>query len=147
MSEADFKVEARGDTIVVTDPIRQFFAIYMKPADARQLVLKSYDVTKSYELLAQAWAVADDKARELGLIARLSLPLRFFHWGFGIGEVRPFEQQGEHGDPQLRCSSSYRSTNSGPVFKAASRRRAHTLPIACRSYIANPRRRSMRRDE
>jgi len=67
--EADFKVEARGDTIVVTDPVTQFFAIYMKPADTRQLVLKSYDVTKSYELLAQAWAVADDIARELGWVA------------------------------------------------------------------------------
>jgi hypothetical protein len=69
MAEADFKIEARGDIIVVTDPATQFFAIYAKPTDARQLVLKSYDVTKSYELLAHTWELADHKARELGWIA------------------------------------------------------------------------------
>jgi hypothetical protein len=68
MGEADFKIEARGDTIVVTDPATQFFAIYAKPEDDRQLVLKSYDVTKSYELLAHTWELANYKARALGWI-------------------------------------------------------------------------------
>jgi hypothetical protein len=68
MSEADFKVEARGDMIIVTDPATQFYAVYTKPADTRHLVLKSYDVTKSYELLARTWEAANDRARELGWI-------------------------------------------------------------------------------
>ena len=57
-----------GDLIVVWDPATHFYAIYSKPSDQPQLILKRRRPSKDHELLAQAWQVANEKARELGWI-------------------------------------------------------------------------------
>lgn len=58
--------EAREDEIVVRT--LGCYAAYEKPTDALQLVLKRRTETDDRELLAQAWQVANDKARGLGWI-------------------------------------------------------------------------------
>jgi hypothetical protein len=57
----NFEVDVKGDLIVV-------WAIYAKPSDQPQLILKRPRPTKEHQLLARAWQAANDKARELGWI-------------------------------------------------------------------------------
>jgi len=45
-----------------------FQAVYFKPTNQSQLILKRRTDTDDQELLAQAWQAANDKARELGWI-------------------------------------------------------------------------------
>ena len=55
-----------SDLMVSTD---RFCAVYYKPSDESQLVLRIRTQTDDHELLAKAWQAANDKARELGWIA------------------------------------------------------------------------------
>jgi hypothetical protein len=64
----NFEVDVEGDLIVVWDPATHFYAIYAKPSDQPQLILKRRRPTKDHQLLARAWQAANDKARELGWI-------------------------------------------------------------------------------
>jgi len=58
-------VEVQGGEIIVTAP--NFYASYVKPITTRpRLILRRRSNTDDYELLAQAWQAANDKARELG---------------------------------------------------------------------------------
>ena len=59
-------VEVRGDEIIVIKA--EFRAVYCKPKDRPQLVLRGRTATDDYELLARVWQAANDKARELGWI-------------------------------------------------------------------------------
>jgi hypothetical protein len=68
MSAGDLHVEVHEGDIIVTLPGTYFAAIYHKPADQPQLILKSRTDTDDSELLARAWNLANDKARELGWI-------------------------------------------------------------------------------
>jgi hypothetical protein len=46
-----------------------FYAVYYKPTNQPQLILRRRSDTNDRQLLAQAWQAANDKARELGWIA------------------------------------------------------------------------------
>ena len=61
-------IEVHGDLLIVTAPIAEFFAVYVKPTSEPQLLLKRRTQTDDYVLLAQAWRAANTKARELGWI-------------------------------------------------------------------------------
>ena len=63
-----FQIEVHGDLLIVTAPIAEFFAVYVKPPSEAQLILKRRTQTEDYVLLAQAWKAANTKARELGWI-------------------------------------------------------------------------------
>jgi hypothetical protein len=52
----------------VEHPLKGFTAVYYKPANGRQLVLKKCTNTDDYELLSQVWEAANDMARKLGWI-------------------------------------------------------------------------------
>jgi hypothetical protein len=54
-----------GDIIV---SVSDFYAVYYKPTNQPQLILRRRTDTENHELLAQAWRAANDKARELGWI-------------------------------------------------------------------------------
>jgi hypothetical protein len=54
-----------GDLIVTSGP---FCAVYFKPNDQPQMVLRIRTQTDDRELLAKAWQAANEKARELGWI-------------------------------------------------------------------------------
>jgi hypothetical protein len=45
-----------------------FYAVYYKPTNQPQLILRRRSDTDDHELLARAWQTANDKARELGWI-------------------------------------------------------------------------------
>jgi hypothetical protein len=60
------QVEVVGGNLIVT--CCGFCAVYYKPTDQPQLVLRLRTKTDNYELLAKAWHAANDKARELGWI-------------------------------------------------------------------------------
>jgi len=60
-------VEKDGE-ITLTSPDGKFKASYYKPAGQPQLILMERSKTDDYELLADAWEAANDKARELGWI-------------------------------------------------------------------------------
>jgi hypothetical protein len=62
------QIEVHGDLLIVTAPIAEFFAVYVKPTSEPQLILKRRTQTEDYALLAQAWQAANTKARELGWI-------------------------------------------------------------------------------
>ena len=55
-----------GDIIV---SVSGFYAVYFKPSNHPQLILRRRSDTDDHELLAQAWPAANDKARELGWIS------------------------------------------------------------------------------
>jgi len=59
-------VEAKGDEVVVRT--LGFYATYHKAIDQPRLVLRERTKTDDYELLAEVWKTANDKARELGWI-------------------------------------------------------------------------------
>jgi hypothetical protein len=69
MTDIEIQIEVRGDLIIVTQPATQFFAIYTKPNDQPQLILKRRTDTDDSVLLAQVWQAANAKAQELGWIA------------------------------------------------------------------------------
>ena len=68
MTNAELQVEVRGDLIIVTHPATQFFAVYVKPNNRPDLVLKRRTDTGDNVLLVQVWQAANAKARELGWI-------------------------------------------------------------------------------
>jgi len=55
-----------GDIIV---SVTGFCAVFYKPTNQPQLILRRRTDTGDHELLAQAWQAANEKARELGWIA------------------------------------------------------------------------------
>ena len=59
-------VKVQIGEIIVTAP--NFYASYVKPITTQRprLILRRRSDTDDYELLAQAWQAANDKARELG---------------------------------------------------------------------------------
>jgi len=67
MPTLPFEVEEREGDLVVT--LGDFRAVYFKPANTPQLILRNRTETDDYALLARAWRAANDKARELGWIA------------------------------------------------------------------------------
>jgi len=62
----DLKVEVEGLNLIVSGG--GFCAVYYKPTDQPQLMLRLRTKTDDYELLACAWMTANKKARELGWI-------------------------------------------------------------------------------
>ena len=62
------QVEARGDLLIVTESKGKFVAIYVNPASKSQLRLMRRSPSNDHVLLAEAWKVANAKARELGWI-------------------------------------------------------------------------------
>jgi hypothetical protein len=54
--------------IALAHPKSKFRAVYYKPHGQPQLLLRERSKTDDYELMADAWQVANDKARELGWI-------------------------------------------------------------------------------
>ena len=69
MTNPELQVEVRGDLIIITHPATQFFAVYAKPNNRSELVLKRRPDTGDNVLLVQVWQAAKAKARELGWIA------------------------------------------------------------------------------
>jgi hypothetical protein len=59
-------VVARDGEIVVS--VAGFKAVYYKPTNQPELILRRRTETADYELLAQVWQAANDEARELGWI-------------------------------------------------------------------------------
>jgi hypothetical protein len=68
-SQTEFAAKARGDLLIVTEPISEFYAIYVRRADAPQLSLMRRAPSSDHALIAAAFQVAISKARELGWIA------------------------------------------------------------------------------
>ena len=66
MTNPQLQIEVRGDLIIITHPATQFFAVYVKPNNRSELVLKRRTDTGDNVLLVQVWQAANDKARELG---------------------------------------------------------------------------------
>ena len=68
-------LEVRDDEIIVTESGSKFRAIYHsvchKAEEPPQLIVKGTP-RGNYDFLAQAWQVANDKARELGWIVQRS---------------------------------------------------------------------------
>ena len=60
------RVEVHGRDIIVRSGA--FSAVYYKPEDQPQLILRQRTETDNHELLARVWKAANDKARELGWI-------------------------------------------------------------------------------
>ena len=56
----------REGEIVVSLPGDEFCAVYHKPNNQPQLILKRRTQTDDHVVLARAWKLANDKARELG---------------------------------------------------------------------------------
>ena len=59
-------VVVQDDDIVVS--MTGFCAVYYKPNNQPQLILRRRTETDDHELIARAWQAANDKARELGWI-------------------------------------------------------------------------------
>jgi len=55
-----------GDIVV---SMARFSAMYYKPNNQSQLILRRRTDTYDHELIARAWQAANEKARELGWIA------------------------------------------------------------------------------
>ena len=73
--KADLRVQVIDDEIIVTRPGSSYSVTYYKPENSPQLLAKRIadhdDLRGSMtaaEFLAQAWRLANDKARELGWI-------------------------------------------------------------------------------
>ena len=69
MTNPELQVAVRGNLIIITHPATQFFAVYAKPNNRSELVLKRRPDTGDNVLLVQVWQAAKAKARELGWIA------------------------------------------------------------------------------
>jgi hypothetical protein len=63
-----FNAVEKDSEITISAPDDKFKASYYKPAGQPQLILLERSKTDDYELLADAWQAANDKARELGWI-------------------------------------------------------------------------------
>jgi hypothetical protein len=61
-------VVVQGDDIIITSDTG-FRAAYCKRPNHPQLKVRRLTETDDYEVLARAWQVANEKARELGWIA------------------------------------------------------------------------------
>jgi len=68
MIQRSFAISVHQGEIIISLPEEGFRAVYYKPSDQPQLILRYRTETDNYELLAQAWQAANDKARELGWI-------------------------------------------------------------------------------
>jgi len=68
MESSGPQIEVREGEIIVQEPLSGFAAVYYKPPDQPQLILRRRTETDDYELLARVWAAANAKARELGWI-------------------------------------------------------------------------------
>ena len=60
------RIEVQGRDIIVT--YGAFSAVCYKPIGRPQLIMRHRTRTDDYELMAEAWKAASDKARELGWI-------------------------------------------------------------------------------
>jgi hypothetical protein len=67
LDKLEFIVAVQGDEIIVKT--LGFYAVYCKPTDQPDLIVRRSTDTDDHELLARAWRAANDKARELGWIA------------------------------------------------------------------------------
>jgi hypothetical protein len=65
----DLMVEVESGNIIVSHLPTGMIAEYYKPKSEPQLILRRRSPTKDYALLALLLSAANDKARELGLIA------------------------------------------------------------------------------
>src|SRR5262249_55671324 len=63
-----FNAVEKDGAITISSLDGKFKASYYKPAGQPQLILLERSKTDDYELLADAWKAANDKARELGWI-------------------------------------------------------------------------------
>ena len=76
MSRSDFDLSVNADEIVVTVPFTSYTVTYYKPDNSPQLLASKFPskddssvpMTQA-EFLAQAWRLANAKARELGWVA------------------------------------------------------------------------------
>ena len=76
MSRSDFELSVNADEIVVTVPFTSYTVTYYKPDNSPQLLARKFPskddssvpMTQA-EFLAQAWRLANAKARELGWVA------------------------------------------------------------------------------
>ena len=68
MQKWKFEIVVDGSTVILTHPGAKFRAVYSKQHRQPQLLLRERSRTDDYELLAEAWKAANDKARELGWI-------------------------------------------------------------------------------
>jgi hypothetical protein len=68
MAQRSFAIDVHQGDIIVSLAEEGFRAVYYKPSDQPQLVIRHRTQTDDHELLAQAWRAANDKARELGWI-------------------------------------------------------------------------------
>lgn len=76
MSRSDFDLSVNADEIVVTVPFTSYTVTYYKPDNSPQLLARKFPskddsrvpMTQA-EFLAQAWRLANAKARELGWVA------------------------------------------------------------------------------
>jgi len=73
--KADLRVQVIDDEIIVTRPGSSYSVTYYKPEDSPQLLAKriaDHDDLRcsmtAAEFLAEAWRLANDKARDLGWI-------------------------------------------------------------------------------
>ena len=66
MKKRTFDLVVDGDTIILTEPDAKFRAIYSKQYWRRGLDLRERSTTADFDLLAEAWNSANDKARQLG---------------------------------------------------------------------------------
>ena len=67
MTNPELQVEVRGDLIIITHPATQFFAIYAKPNNRSELVLKRRPDTGDNVLLVQVWQAANRQGARAGL--------------------------------------------------------------------------------
>jgi hypothetical protein len=68
MTQSAFRIDVHNGDIIVSSANPGFIAVYYKPSDQTQLILRHRTRTDDHELLARAWQAANDKARELGWI-------------------------------------------------------------------------------
>ena len=76
MSRWDFDLNVNADEIVVTVPFTNYTVTYYRPDHSPQLLARKFPskddgsvpMTQA-EFLAQAWRLANKKARELGWVA------------------------------------------------------------------------------
>jgi hypothetical protein len=64
----ELQVDEREGEIIVYSPEAGFCAVYTKPTNQPQLILKRRTQSDDHELLARAWQAAVERARELGWI-------------------------------------------------------------------------------
>jgi hypothetical protein len=68
ISRYQLDIEVKDRDIVVGVPSVRFSAVYYKAAGQPHLILRQRSKCDDYELIADAWKAANDKARELGWI-------------------------------------------------------------------------------